>query len=144
MKRLFRSCSSGADKASAIMFLGFGTATGMAFAALSLLFTHAIAGMIVAFIVGFGLGCWYIGEKSVALDGDDHRRSSPCPIVVVSAGELIPCNGVVIEGSALVDESAIAGVSTPAFIEAGAGRCQVFEGGLVKEGSLKIRCTPSV
>lgn len=60
-------------------------------------------------------------------------------VITVSAGDLIPCDGVVKEGFALVDESAVAGVSTPAMIEATAGRNQVLAGTLVVEGSLTIQ-----
>jgi high-affinity K+ transport system ATPase subunit B len=45
----------------------------------------------------------------------------------------------VIEGFAFVDESATHGVSTPAMIEAGTERNEVYAGGLVTSGSLKIR-----
>lgn len=61
------------------------------------------------------------------------------PEIVVSKGELIPCDGEVIDGFALVDESAIAGVSTPVIIDAESGRNQVYSGGLIVEGSIKIR-----
>ncbi len=59
--------------------------------------------------------------------------------ISVGEGELIPCDGVVIEGCALVDESAIAGVSAPALIDDTHGRNQVFKGGLVVSGQLKIK-----
>jgi potassium-transporting ATPase ATP-binding subunit len=61
--------------------------------------------------------------------------------ITVGEGELIPCDGQVIEGFARVDESAIAGVSIPVLIEAGTERDQVYAGGLVVEGSLRIKCT---
>ncbi len=64
------------------------------------------------------------------------RRSE----IVVTKGQLIPCDGEVIDGFALVDESAIAGVSTPVIIDAESGRNQVYSGGLVVDGSIKIKC----
>jgi K+-transporting ATPase ATPase B chain len=59
--------------------------------------------------------------------------------IVVKKGEIIPCDGTVIEGWALVDESAVAGVSTPALIDETAGRNSVIKGGLIVDGELKIR-----
>ena len=46
-------------------------------------------------------------------------------VVVVSAGELIPGDGEVIQGVASVDESAITGESAPVIREAGGDRCEV-------------------
>lgn len=63
-------------------------------------------------------------------------------VITVNPGDFIPCDGEAIEGFALVDESAIAGVSTPAMIEPGTERSAVCKGGRVVEGSLKIRCAP--
>lgn len=59
--------------------------------------------------------------------------------VIVAAGQLIPSDGLVIEGAALVDESAIVGVSTPAVRSAESGLNQVLAGTLVLEGSLTIK-----
>lgn len=64
-------------------------------------------------------------------------------IISVGQGELIPCDGVVIEGCALEDESAIAGVSAPALIDDTQGRNKVYKGGVVVSGELKIRPTNS-
>lgn len=64
-------------------------------------------------------------------------------VISVGEGELIPCDGEVIEGCALVDESAIAGVSAPALIEDSHGRNKVYKGGLVVSGELKIKPTNS-
>lgn len=65
-----------------------------------------------------------------------HSSSS---IAVVSKDQLIPFDGVVIEGFAVVDESAIAGVSTPVIIDAENGRNQVYTGGLIVDGSISIK-----
>lgn len=67
------------------------------------------------------------------------QPSQSVQLVSVAAGEYIPCHGIVIEGNARVDESAVCGVSTPVSIDATPGRDYVNEGGLVLEGSLKIR-----
>jgi cation transport ATPase len=57
---------------------------------------------------------------------------------VVKAGELIPFDGIVVDGCAQVDESAVCGVSKPALIEAGDGSVQVFKDTLVIDGELTI------
>ena len=47
---------------------------------------------------------------------DDLRKGD---IVLVEAGDIIPCDGEVIEGGASVDESAITGESAPVIRESG-------------------------
>ena len=49
-------------------------------------------------------------------------------MVVVSAGEIIPADGEMIEGVATVDESAITGESAPVIREAGGDRSAVTGG----------------
>jgi len=60
-------------------------------------------------------------------------------IVVVSAGELIPGDGDIIEGAATVDESAITGESAPVVREAGGDRSSVTGGTRVLSDIVKIR-----
>lgn len=60
-------------------------------------------------------------------------------IVIVSAGELIPGDGEVIEGVASVDESAITGESAPVVRESGGDFCSVTGGTTVVSDRLKIR-----
>src|SRR6516164_9460790 len=60
------------------------------------------------------------GCASTALDVDDR--------CVVSAGELIPSDGEVVEGIASVDESAITGESAPVIRESGGDRSAVTGG----------------
>jgi K+-transporting ATPase ATPase B chain len=62
-------------------------------------------------------------------------------VVVVSAGELIPGDGEVIEGVASVDESAITGESAPVIREAGGDRSAVTGGTRVLSDQLEIRIT---
>lgn len=62
-------------------------------------------------------------------------------IVMVSAGELIPNDGEVIEGVASVDESAITGESAPVVRESGGDFCSVTGGTTVVSDWLKIRIT---
>ncbi len=59
--------------------------------------------------------------------------------VVVSAGELIPGDGEVIEGIASVDESAITGESAPVIRESGGDRSSVTGGTKVLSDQLVIR-----
>jgi potassium-transporting ATPase ATP-binding subunit len=62
-------------------------------------------------------------------------------IVVVTAGELIPGDGEIIEGAATVDESAITGESAPVVREAGGDRSAVTGGTRVLSDEVKIRIT---
>src|SRR5215470_2057764 len=60
-------------------------------------------------------------------------------LVMVSAGELIPGDGDVIEGVASVDESAITGESAPVIREAGGDRSAVTGGTRVLSDQIKVR-----
>ncbi|MEG0663297.1 MAG: potassium-transporting ATPase subunit KdpB, partial [Anaerovoracaceae bacterium] len=62
-------------------------------------------------------------------------------VVIVSAGELIPNDGEVIEGVASVDESAITGESAPVVRESGGDFCSVTGGTTVVSDWLKIQIT---
>jgi K+-transporting ATPase ATPase B chain len=62
-------------------------------------------------------------------------------VVTVSAGELIPGDGEVIEGVASVDESAITGESAPVIREAGGDRSAVTGGTRVLSDVIKVRIT---
>ncbi len=62
-------------------------------------------------------------------------------IVFVSAGEIIPGDGEVIEGIASVDESAITGESAPVVRESGGDFCSVTGGTTIVSDWLKIRIT---
>ena len=62
-------------------------------------------------------------------------------IVMVSAGEIIPGDGEVIEGIASVDESAITGESAPVVRESGGDFCSVTGGTTIVSDWLKIRIT---
>jgi potassium-transporting ATPase ATP-binding subunit len=62
-------------------------------------------------------------------------------LVVVSAGEVIPGDGDVIEGVASVDESAITGESAPVIREAGGDRCAVTGGTRVLSDQIKVKVT---
>ena len=60
---------------------------------------------------------------------------------VVSAGELIPGDGEIIEGIARVDESAITGESAPVIRESGGDRSAVTGGTRVLSDQIVVRIT---
>jgi K+-transporting ATPase ATPase B chain len=62
-------------------------------------------------------------------------------VVVVSAGELIPADGDVVEGIASVDESAITGESAPVIRESGGDRSAVTGGTRVLSDQIVVRVT---
>ncbi len=64
----------------------------------------------------------------------------PGELVVVLAGERIPLDGEVVEGTSLVDTSPVTGESQPAAVEAGS---EVWAGTIVLDGTLTVRTTRS-
>ena len=62
-------------------------------------------------------------------------------IVIVSAGEIIPGDGIVIEGIASIDESAITGESASVIRESGSDRSGVTGGTRVVSDSIKVSIT---
>ncbi|MDR3762650.1 MAG: potassium-transporting ATPase subunit KdpB [Acidobacteriota bacterium] len=62
-------------------------------------------------------------------------------VVLVSAGELIPGDGEIIEGIASVDESAITGESAPVIRESGGDRSAVTGGTRVLSDQIKVKIT---
>ncbi|MGD1047389.1 MAG: potassium-transporting ATPase subunit KdpB [Candidatus Krumholzibacteriaceae bacterium] len=62
-------------------------------------------------------------------------------LVLVSAGEIIPADGEIIEGVATVDESAITGESAPVIREAGGDRSAVTGGTRVLSDRIIVRVT---
>ena len=62
-------------------------------------------------------------------------------LVAVSAGELIPGDGEIVEGVASVDESAITGESAPVIREAGGDRSAVTGGTRVLSDEIKVKIT---
>ncbi|CAH0418945.1 potassium-transporting ATPase subunit KdpB [Periweissella ghanensis] len=65
----------------------------------------------------------------------------PGDVVLVTAGQQIPMDGEVIQGTAAVDESAITGESSPVVREAGGDRSAVTGGTMVLSDVLTIRIT---
>jgi potassium-transporting ATPase ATP-binding subunit len=62
-------------------------------------------------------------------------------VVVVSAGQVIPGDGDVIEGIASVDESAVTGESAPVIRESGGDRCAVTGGTKVLSDEIVVKVT---
>jgi potassium-transporting ATPase ATP-binding subunit len=62
-------------------------------------------------------------------------------LFVVSANEVIPADGEIIEGAATVNESAITGESAPVIREAGGDRSAVTGGTTVLSDQIKVRVT---
>lgn len=62
-------------------------------------------------------------------------------MVLVKDTEIIPCDGELIDGVALVDESAITGESAPVVRESGGDRSGVTGGTKVLSGTVKIKIT---
>ena len=61
--------------------------------------------------------------------------------VIVTAGEVIPADGEIIEGAASVNEAAITGESAPVIREAGGDRSAVTGGTTVLSDRIKVRVT---
>ena len=62
-------------------------------------------------------------------------------VVLVEAGDIIPCDGEVIEGGASVDESAITGESAPVIRESGGDFASVTGGTRIVSDWLVIQCS---
>ncbi|MEO7425134.1 MAG: potassium-transporting ATPase subunit KdpB [Fibrobacteria bacterium] len=73
-----------------------------------------------------------------SVSADELRKGD---IVMVTAGEVIPADGEIIEGAATVNESAITGESAPVIREAGGDRSAVTGGTTVLSDWIKVRVT---
>ncbi len=62
-------------------------------------------------------------------------------VVLVEAGDIIPCDGEIVEGVASVNESAITGESAPVIRESGGDRSAVTGGTTVLSDWIKVRVT---
>ena len=62
-------------------------------------------------------------------------------LVLINEGEIIPSDGDIIEGTALVDESAITGESAPVVRESGGDKCGVTGGTKLLSGTIKVKIT---
>ncbi|HLW54208.1 MAG TPA: potassium-transporting ATPase subunit KdpB [Candidatus Angelobacter sp.] len=78
------------------------------------------------------------GGKSETVPGSKLRSGD---MVLVSASEVIPGDGEIVEGVASVDESAITGESAPVIREAGGDRSAVTGGTRVLSDQIKVKIT---
>lgn len=60
---------------------------------------------------------------------------------IVHEGDRIPFDGVIVDGVALVDESAYTGVSKPVLLDNTPGRNNAIAGALVVEGWIEVIST---
>ncbi|GGZ09100.1 potassium-transporting ATPase subunit KdpB [Streptomyces avidinii] len=65
----------------------------------------------------------------------------PFDFVLVEAGEPVPADGDVVDGAAMVDESAVTGESAPVLRESGGDRSAVTGGTIVLSASIVVRVT---
>jgi len=85
-----------------------------------------------------------VGRRLTPTGGEETVPASELragDVVMVSAGELIPGDGEIIEGIASVDESAITGESAPVIRESGGDRSAVTGGTKVLSDWIKVRIT---
>lgn len=78
------------------------------------------------------------GAPADRIPAADLRRGD---VVLVEAGDIIPCDGEAIEGGASVDESAITGESAPVIRESGGDFASVTGGTRILSDWLVIRCS---
>jgi K+-transporting ATPase ATPase B chain len=78
------------------------------------------------------------GSSWIPVETDELRIGA---VVLVESGDVMPCDGEVIEGVASVDESAITGESAPVIREAGGDFSSVTGGTRVLSDWIVVRCT---
>jgi K+-transporting ATPase ATPase B chain len=78
------------------------------------------------------------GERTEQVQSSKLRAGD---VVLVSAGELVPSDGEIIDGVASVDESAITGESAPVIRESGGDRSAVTGGTRVLSDQIKVKVT---
>lgn len=78
------------------------------------------------------------GAKTEKVSADSLRKGD---VVLIEAGDTVPCDGEVLEGGASVDESAITGESAPVIRESGGDFSSVTGGTRVLSDWLIVTCT---
>lgn len=83
--------------------------------------------------------------RKITEKGDITKVAAPTLVkgdtVLVEEGEIIPSDGDIIDGTSLIDESAITGESAPVIRESGGDKCGVTGGTKVLSGTIKIQIT---
>jgi K+-transporting ATPase ATPase B chain len=88
-----------------------------------------------------------VAKRIESLEERDRTENVPAPalrkdeLVIVAAGDVIPCDGEVVEGIASVDESAITGESAPVIRESGGDHNSVTGGTRVLSDWLIVKVT---
>jgi len=78
------------------------------------------------------------GDKTEKISAGALRRDD---IITIGEGEIIPGDGDILKGTALVDESAITGESAPVIRESGGDRCGVTGGTKILSGAITVKIT---
>ncbi len=94
---------------------------------------------IVSDLLGLaGQFAWLVkGQKRICIPAGDVKVGD---IIVVYAGELVPIDGIVISGTAAIDQSKLTGESHPVEVETDS---EVMASTVNLEGKIYIRCTAS-
>jgi potassium-transporting ATPase ATP-binding subunit len=88
-----------------------------------------------------------VAKRLAKVEDRSRHESVPAPslrrgdVVLVTAGDVIPCDGEVVDGIASVDESAITGESAPVIRESGGDRNSVTGGTRVLSDWLVVKVT---
>ena len=77
-------------------------------------------------------------EKDGALDKISPERVHPGDIIVIKPGEKVPLDGIVTEGSSMLDTSALTGETAPRTVTAGS---EIYSGCINTTSLLKVRVT---
>lgn len=82
-------------------------------------------------------------EYAVVLNGENEEKVSPSEVkigslILVKAGEKIPVDGKIVEGTSSLDMQSLTGESVPVFVKEGD---EVLSGAIVVDGVLKIKTT---
>ncbi|MEV0410722.1 potassium-transporting ATPase subunit KdpB [Streptomyces sp. NPDC050448] len=93
--------------------------------------------------VAVRLGHWTYGTNLRRAETEvvTPAELQPFDFVLIEAGELIPADGDVVDGAAMVDESAVTGESAPVLRESGGDRSGVTGGTTVLSDSIVVRVT---
>jgi hypothetical protein len=94
----------------------------------------------VAVLVALG-GLLLLAAFLVALAGRPTAARGNGAVILVAEGQVIPADGEIIDGAAVVDEAAITGVSGGVVRDANSDRSAALAGTLVVSGRILVRTT---